>query len=71
VKDGKRLKPRQVVVEFDRHLHELDLMLEAANASQLGRNFAGSRLLRVPEVYWDWCTSEVMVMERMVDTRAR
>jgi len=65
-KDGKRLKPRAVVAEFERHLRdELDLMLEAANASQLRRNFADSPLLRVPEVYWDWCSSEVMVMESM------
>jgi ubiquinone biosynthesis protein len=64
--DGRRLKPREVVAEFEKYLHdELDLMREAANASQLKRNFAGSRLLSVPEVYWDWCTTEVMVMERM------
>ena len=68
-KDGKRLRPRAVVAEFERHLRdELDLMLEAANASQLRRNFAGSPLLRVPEVYWDWCSSEVMVMESMAGT---
>jgi ubiquinone biosynthesis protein len=68
-KEGKRLKPREVVSEFERHLRdELDLMLEAANASQLRRNFAGSALLRVPEVYWDWCSSEVMVMESMAGT---
>ncbi|MBI4938170.1 MAG: ubiquinone biosynthesis regulatory protein kinase UbiB [Nitrosomonadales bacterium] len=64
--DGKRLKPRLVVEEFKKYLHdELDLMREAACASQLKRNFADSDLLAVPEVYWDWCTSEVMVMERM------
>jgi len=68
-KEGKRLKPREVVAEFEHHLHdELDLMLEAANASQLRRNFADSTLLQVPEVYWDWCSSEVMVMERMRGT---
>jgi ubiquinone biosynthesis protein len=68
--DGKRLRPRAVVAEFERHLaDELDLMLEAANASQLRRNFADSEILRVPEVYWDWCSSEVMVMERMVGTQ--
>ncbi len=67
--DGKRLKPRLVVAEFEKHLHnELDLMREASSASQLKRNFANSKLLLVPEVYWDWCTSEVMVMERMVGT---
>lgn len=67
--DGKRLKPRLVVAEFEKHLHnELDLLREAANASQLKRNFANSNLLLVPEVYWEWCTSEVMVMERMYGT---
>jgi len=64
--DGKRLKPREVVAEFAKHLHdELDLMREAANCSQLRRNFTPSPLLQVPEVCWDWCTSSVMVMERM------
>ncbi|HZX31896.1 MAG TPA: ubiquinone biosynthesis regulatory protein kinase UbiB [Rhodocyclaceae bacterium] len=67
--DGKRLKPREVVAEFAKYLRdELDLMREAANASQLRRNFAASDLLIVPEVYWDWCTSTVMVMERMHGT---
>jgi ubiquinone biosynthesis protein len=69
-RDGKRLRPREVVAEFERHLNdELDLMLEAANASQLRRNFADSEMLRIPEVYWDFCSSEVMVMERMIGTQ--
>ncbi len=64
--DGKRLKPREVVAEFEKHLEdELDLMREAANASQLRRNFEKSELLMVPEIYWDWCHNEVMVMEWM------
>ncbi len=64
--DGKRLKLRQVVSEFARHLDdELDLMREAANCSQLRRNFLDSPLLLVPEVYWDYCHSNVMVMERV------
>ena len=55
--DGRRLKPREVVAEFAKHLDdELDLMREAANASQLRRNFDGSPLLLVPEIYWDYCT---------------
>jgi ubiquinone biosynthesis protein len=67
--DGKRLKPREVVAEFAKHLHdELDLMREAANCSQLRRNFDGSPLLRVPEVHWDYCAQSVMTMERMVGT---
>src|SRR5215831_14959095 len=64
--DGKRLKPREVVAEFDKTIHdELDLAREAANCSQLRRNFLHSPLLLVPQVYWDWCSSEVMVMQRM------
>ena len=64
--DGKRLKPREVVSEFRRHLtDELDLMREAANGSQLRRNFIGSSHLVVPEIYWDYCRTNVMVMERM------
>ena len=67
--DGRRLKPREVVSEFAKHIHsELDLMLEAANCSLLGRNFADGRLLIVPEVYWDFCHERVMVMERMNGT---
>jgi ubiquinone biosynthesis protein len=64
--DGRRLKPKDVIAEFEKHLEdELDLMREAANASQLRRNFANSPLLLVPEMYWDYCSSGVMVMERM------
>ena len=67
--DGRRLRPREVVAEFARHLDdELDLMREAANASQLGRNFTASPLLIVPAVYWDLCAQRVMVMERMHGT---
>ena len=64
--EGKRLKPREVVQEFDRHLHdELDLLREASSAAQLRRNMAGLDLVLIPEVFWDFCHSNVMVMERM------
>jgi len=64
--DGKRLRPREVVAEFEKHLEdELDLMREAANCSQLRRNFKDSPLLAVPGVYWDYCARDVMVMDRM------
>ena len=67
--DGKRLRPHEVVAEFAKHLEdELDLMREAANASQLRRNFENSPLLLIPEIYWDYCSTEVMVMERMRGT---
>lgn len=64
--DGKRLKPRQVVAEFDNYLHdELDLVREAANAAQLRRNMADMNLIMLPEMHWDLCTQTVIVMERM------
>ncbi len=67
--DGKRLKLKQVVTEFARHLDdELDLMREAANCSQLRRNFLNSTELLVPEVFWDYCRSNVMVMQRVNGT---
>ena len=65
-KDGKRLKPREVVGEFDKHLHdELDLLREAANAAQLRRNMQGLDLVLIPEMVWDFCMPNVMVMQRM------
>lgn len=64
--DGRRLKPRENVAEFDTYLHdELDLMREAANASQLRRYFVDSKKLMIPEMYWDLCHTNVIVMERM------
>ena len=64
--DGRRLRPQEVVAEFEKHLEdELDLMREAANCSQLRRNFRDSPLLLVPGVYWDYCGHDVMVMDRM------
>ena len=65
--DARRLKPREVVAEFDKYLHdELDLVREAANAAQLRRNMADLHLVMIPEMYWDFVHPEVMVMERMV-----
>jgi ubiquinone biosynthesis protein len=64
--DSRRLRPREIVAEYEKTiLDELDLMREAANASQLKRNFAGSDLLYVPEVHWDYCRRNVLVMERI------
>ena len=65
--EGKRLKPLEVVAEFDKYLHdELDLVREAANAAQLRRNMEGLNLVLIPQMYWDFCATEVIVMERMV-----
>jgi len=67
--DGRRLHPREVVAEYDKTImDELDLMREAASASQLRRNFAGSEQLYVPEVHWPLTRRDVMVMERISGT---
>jgi ubiquinone biosynthesis protein len=64
--DARRLRPTELVSEYRKTiLDELDLMREAGNAAQLKRNFAGSTLLYVPAVFWDYCRSNVMVMERI------
>ncbi len=64
--EARKLKPTNVVSEFEKTLlEELDLMREAANASQLRRNFKDSELLYVPEIEWDLTTSKVMVMEKI------
>ncbi len=66
---GKRLKPIEVVNEYEHTiLDELDLMREAANTAQLKRNFQGSDMLYVPDVYWDYCRPEVLVQERIYGT---
>jgi ubiquinone biosynthesis protein len=67
--ESRRLKPHEIVREYERTiLDELDLQREAANASQLKRNFAGTNLLYVPEVHWDFCRPQVLVMERIHGT---
>lgn len=64
--EGKRLKPQQIVADYERTIFdELDLQREAANASQLRRNFLDSELIYIPEVYWDFCNEHVLVMERI------
>ena len=64
--DARRLRPLDVIDEFDHYLHdELDLVREAANANQLRRNFADSKLLRIPEMHWDHCAQNVIVMQRV------
>lgn len=64
--EGKRLKPRQIVADYERTIFdELDLQREAANASQLRRNFLDSELIYIPEVYWDYCNEHILVMERI------
>ncbi len=63
---GKRLRPVEVVQDYEHVvLDELDLGREAANASQLRRNFEDSKLVHVPKVYWDYSARNVFTMERI------
>lgn len=67
--DGKRLRPVEVVEEYERTIiDELDLMHEAANGIQFKRNFENSAALYVPTIYSDYCHKNVMVMERIYGT---
>lgn len=64
--DGRRLRPIEVVEEYEQTIFdELDLRKEAANGSQLRRNFEGSNILYVPEIFWDYTRRNVLVMERI------
>jgi ubiquinone biosynthesis protein len=64
--EARSVRPIEVVREYRKTVtDELDLMREAANASQLKRNFAGSSLLYVPRIHWDYCRQNVLVMERI------
>lgn len=70
--DVRRLRPVEVVAEYEKTIvDELDLMREAANASQLRRNFADSQELYVPEIYWEYTRTNVLVMERIYGTPIR
>lgn len=68
--DLKRLRLREIVSEFEKIIfNELDLLREAANATQLRRNFANSALMYVPLVYWDYCRPKILVIERIYGIR--
>ena len=64
--NSRRLRPIEIVAEYEKTIiDELDLMREGANAAQLRRNFEGSEMLYVPEIYWDFCRPKVLVQERI------
>ena len=69
---GPRLRPVDVVKEYESTIHsELDMRMEAANAAQMKRNFEGSDLIYVPEIFWDLTDEKVLVMERIHGTPIR
>ena len=63
---SKNLKPLEIITEYEKTvMNELNLMREGANTAQLKRNFEGSSLLYVPNIFWDYCRKEVLVQERI------
>ena len=65
-KEARRLRLKAVVADYERTIFdELNLLNEAANTATLRRNFAGSKLLYAPKVYWEWCAENVLVLERV------
>ena len=64
--ESKRLKPMEAVKDYQTSvMHELDLLREAANCSQIGRNWEGSEIIKVPKIYKDYCKTNVLVQERI------
>ena len=64
--ESKRLRPIEVVSDYQTSvLHELDLVREAANCAQIGRNWEGSEIIKVPKIYWNYCKTNVLVQERI------
>jgi len=64
--EGKRLRPVEVVREYEKTIFdELDMLREGSNASLLRRNFENSPLIYIPEIYWPYVRRNVMVMERI------
>ena len=64
--EGRRLKPLEVVSDYQKTVrNELDLMREAANCAQIGRNWKDSDIIRVPKIYWDFCRQNILVQERI------
>jgi len=64
--EGKRLRPTEVVAELEKNLFdELDMLREAASASQLKRNFQDTDILYVPDIHWSLTKSKLLVQERV------
>ena len=70
-REGKRLHAFDVVKDYENTItNELNLQLEAANTATLRKNWLGSNDLYVPEIYWEYCTLRVMVIERIYGIRS-
>ena len=65
-KDSERLKPLEIVRDYEKTIiKELDLKLEASNTNLTRKNFSDSKILYIPEVYWDLSSSKMLVLEEI------
>ena len=70
--ESEQVKPTEIVKEYEKTIiNELDLKREAANAARLKKNFSKSEMLYVPEIYWDYCRTNILVQERIYGTSIR
>jgi len=70
--ESAQIKPVEIVNEYEKTvINELDLKREAANTTKLKRNFSDSKLLYVPDIYWDFCRTNILVQERIFGTPIR
>ena len=70
--ESEQVKPTEIVKEYEKTIiNELDLKREAANAARLKNNFSKSEMLYVPEIYWDYCRTNILVQERIYGTPIR
>tara|TARA_Y100001970_G_scaffold192643_1_gene234156 strand:+ start:265 stop:1884 length:1620 start_codon:yes stop_codon:yes gene_type:complete len=70
--ESEQVKPTEIVKEYEKTIiNELDLKREAANAARLKKNFSKSEMLYVPEIYWDYCRTNILVQERIYGTPIR
>ena len=70
--ESEQVKPTEIVQEYEKTIiNELNLKREAANAARLKKNFAKSEMLYVPEIYWDYCRTNILVQERIYGTPIR
>ena len=70
--ESEQVKPTEIVKEYEKTIiNELNLKREAANAARLKKNFSNSEMLYVPEIYWDYCRTNILVQERIYGTPIR
>ena len=67
--DFKRMHLIEVVNDYELLVYdETDLIKESTNAKKIRDNFKNSKLIYIPEIYWNYVTRNILVMERTYAT---